>query len=172
MIVTLCGSARFEPWYLMWTEALGLSGHSVFGLTSYPSMRGGEKEWYTEEEKSGLDALHLRKIDASDCVVVLNPFGYLGESTLREIFHTKQCEKEIRFLTSYGKGVLTTGERYSSYHNSAASRYGVPVNYRAPISTVDLGDVWSDGLLPPAGDLRVSIVGRLERRLKSAMGSP
>ena len=62
MIITLCGSARFEAWYHMWNEALSLAGHRVFGLASYPSMHEGEKSWYTPEQKVTLDMVHKQKI--------------------------------------------------------------------------------------------------------------
>ena len=39
----------------------------------------------THEQKTVLDALHLRKIDLADRVLVVNPGGYIGESTTREI---------------------------------------------------------------------------------------
>ena len=40
-----------------------------------------------------LDALHLRKIDLADWVLVINPGGYIGESTAREIRYARQMEK-------------------------------------------------------------------------------
>ena len=42
----------------------------------------------TPEQKAVLDALHLRKIDLADRVLIVNPGGYVGESTRREIAGT------------------------------------------------------------------------------------
>jgi hypothetical protein len=39
----------------------------------------------TPEQKTVLDDLHLRKIDLADRVLVVNPGGYVGDSTRREI---------------------------------------------------------------------------------------
>jgi hypothetical protein len=102
VIITLCGSARFESQFHSWNERLTLAGHTVFGLTSYPSVHGGKKDWYTEEQKKLLGAAHLRKIDASDVVLVLNVDGYVGDSTEREIRHAVANNKRVYVLTTSG----------------------------------------------------------------------
>ncbi|MCP9213314.1 hypothetical protein [Streptomyces cucumeris] len=44
-----------------------------------------------------LDALHLRKIDLADRILVVNPGGYIGESTSREIAYAHATGKPISF---------------------------------------------------------------------------
>lgn len=51
----------------------------------------------TSEQKALLDALHLHKIDLADRVVVVNPGGYVGESTRREIAHARAAGKPVTF---------------------------------------------------------------------------
>ncbi len=51
----------------------------------------------TPEQKAVLDALHLRKIDLADRVLVVNPGGYVGESTRREITYARSTGKPITF---------------------------------------------------------------------------
>ncbi|MGW0486514.1 hypothetical protein [Nonomuraea sp. NPDC003214] len=51
----------------------------------------------TTEQKTALDALHLRKIDLADRVLVVNPGGYIGESTSREIAYARATGKPISF---------------------------------------------------------------------------
>jgi hypothetical protein len=51
----------------------------------------------TPEQKAVLDALHLRKIDLADRVLVVNPGGYVGESTRREIVYARAAGKPITF---------------------------------------------------------------------------
>ena len=51
----------------------------------------------TPEQKADLDALHLRKIDLADRVLVVNPGGYVGESTRREIAYAQAAGKPITF---------------------------------------------------------------------------
>lgn len=51
----------------------------------------------TDEQKAALDALHLRKIDLADRIVVVNPGGYVGESTSREIDYARAIGKPVSF---------------------------------------------------------------------------
>ena len=51
----------------------------------------------TSEQKAVLDALHLHKIDLADRVLIVNPGGYLGESTQREIAYAQAAGKPITF---------------------------------------------------------------------------
>lgn len=51
----------------------------------------------TSEQKAVLDALHLRKIDLADRVLIVNPGGYIGESTRREIAYAQAGDKPISY---------------------------------------------------------------------------
>lgn len=134
MIITLCGSARFEPIFKAWNEALSMSGHAVFSLAAYPSDKQNVKNWYTDEEKKLLDAAHLRKIDASDAIFVINAFAYIGKSTFNEIAYAMYNEKQIIYLESWGQGL-----GLSSYHSEArrklALSYGITTPATSPINT-------------------------------------
>lgn len=103
MIVTLCGSARFEDEFHYWNEFLTLNGFVVFSLAVFPS-RKGVKEWYTSIQKSQLDAVHKRKIDASRAIfVITGPVGdraenaYIGTSTRSEIEYAQDTGKIVVF---------------------------------------------------------------------------
>jgi hypothetical protein len=54
-------------------------------------------EKLTNEQKAALGALHLRKIDLADRVLVVNPGGYIGESTSREIAYAHATGKPVSF---------------------------------------------------------------------------
>ena len=54
-------------------------------------------EQITDEQKTALGELHLRKIDLADRVLVVNPGGYIGESTTREITYAQSIGKPISF---------------------------------------------------------------------------
>jgi len=100
MIITLCGSARFEDAWHYWNERLTLDGHTVFSLSVFPSTKLCKEDWYDAATKVKLDAAHLRKIDASDAIfVVTNHPGirrrYIGESTTREIAHATAQAKRV-----------------------------------------------------------------------------
>ena len=68
-----------------------------------------EIHWYRHRkagdvDKRGailLDALHLRKIDLADRVLVVNPRGYIGESTRREIAYARAAGKPVSFTTPF-----------------------------------------------------------------------
>ena len=108
MIITLCGSARFEEQFKDWNEKLTLAGHTVFSLSVYASDKkmqrmidptwNGSHEWYTEEQKTVLDQMHKEKIDLSEGIVVLNVDGYVGDSTASEIHHARRLGKSVFFL--------------------------------------------------------------------------
>ena len=51
----------------------------------------------TPEQKAVLNALHLRKIDLADRVLIVNPGGYIGDSTRREIAYAEAAGKPITF---------------------------------------------------------------------------
>lgn len=111
MVITLCGSARFEDAWHFWNERLTLDGHTVFSLSVFPS-RKGHKDWYDAATKAALDAAHIRKIDASDAIfVVCGEVGtsgrYLGESTTREIAHAEHAGKSIYYSDLY-RGTSST----------------------------------------------------------------
>jgi hypothetical protein len=58
---------------------------------------GEADEVVTAEQKAALDALHLAKIDLADRVLVVNPGGYVGESTSREIAYARAAGKPVSF---------------------------------------------------------------------------
>ena len=49
----------------------------------------------TPEQEAVLDALHLRRIDLADRVLVVNPGGYIGDSTRREITYAQALGKPM-----------------------------------------------------------------------------
>lgn len=95
MIITLCGSARFERHFHKWNELLSLSGHQVFSIAVYPSQKEGVKNWYSDEQKEILDQVHKMKIEASDGIFVINAEGYIGQSTLSELSYARSRDKLI-----------------------------------------------------------------------------
>jgi hypothetical protein len=165
MIITLCGSNRFEPYFHAWNLALTLAGHTVFSLTAFPSQNGGIKEWYTPEMKAELDAAHARKIVASDAIFVINRHAYIGESTMKEIDVAKASGKKIYAMESWGKGCGISTNHYKEIVTEAQRILGV-YNYGSPVDTFPplMKDPWNDDLLGDAGPVRraiVKVVGEL-----------
>ncbi|MFV4912718.1 hypothetical protein PFZ49_03945 [Microbacterium lacticum] len=89
-IVCICGSSRFVEAMREANRALTLSGIIVLA----PGEMNGT---VSEDEKAVLDALHFRKIDLADRILVVNPGGYIGESTSREIAYARAAGKPVSF---------------------------------------------------------------------------
>jgi hypothetical protein len=89
-IVCICGSIRFADEMRAANRELTFAGVIVVAP-------GEADEVITAEQKRTLDALHLRKIDLADRVLIVNPGGYIGESTRREIAYAHATGKPISF---------------------------------------------------------------------------
>ena len=110
-IVTLCGSTRFADEFSKQQLLLSLEGKIVLSIAILtPAVRdafGLPDAHYGEElnAKAVLDELHLRKIDLSNSILVLNVGGYIGDSTRREIAYAERQGKTVRYLeTSEASG--------------------------------------------------------------------
>lgn len=103
-IVCLCGSTRFteQMLYLEWEMAK--KGIITLGWCWLPSNHTGDGTEIEHHlaEKEGivdiLDALHLRKIDLADEIMVVNVGGYIGERTRREIQYARSKGKMVTYL--------------------------------------------------------------------------
>ncbi len=70
-IVVLCGSTRFKAEFEKATADETLKGHIVLSVGLFGHQMPGFD--MAGEDKKKLDALHLRKIDLADEVVVISP---------------------------------------------------------------------------------------------------
>lgn len=97
-IVCICGSTRFVDEMAMANRDLTFGGAIVLapGVFLRVEDRGADAS-ITPEQKAALDELHLRKIDLADRVLVVNPGGYVGESTNREIAYARATGKPVSF---------------------------------------------------------------------------
>ena len=89
-IVCICGSTRFAEELREANRDLTFAGAIVLA----PGEADGP---VTDEQKAVLDALHLHKIDLADQVLVVNPGGYIGESTSKEIAYARAGGKPVAF---------------------------------------------------------------------------
>ncbi len=97
-IVCICGSARFVDEMHAANRDLTFAGAIVVAPGVFLRAEDHEaNEFITSEQKTALGALHLRKIDLADRVLVVNPGGYIGESTSREIAYARSTGKPISF---------------------------------------------------------------------------
>ncbi|WP_405904425.1 hypothetical protein OG696_39625 [Streptomyces sp. NBC_00656] len=97
-IVCICGSTRFVDEMSTANRDLTFAGVIVVAPGVFLSAEDREADKsITNEQKTALDALHLRKIDLADRVLVVNPGGYIGESTSREIAYAHATGKQVSF---------------------------------------------------------------------------
>lgn len=94
-VITLCGSIKFKDEFMKVKEKLTLEGNIVLTPNFFSSLK---KEDIDLEMKKMLDGMHRQKIDISDEVLIINPEGYIGESTKSEIAYAKKKGKIISYL--------------------------------------------------------------------------
>jgi len=95
-IVTLSGSTRFKNEFLEVQKQLGLEGKIVISVSVFGHA---DNLQLSEEQKSKLDELHLRKIDLADTVYVIDVEGYIGGSTRNEIAYAKANHKKMKYYS-------------------------------------------------------------------------
>lgn len=104
-VITLCGSSRFVDvmavcaWLLERDEgAIAMSLHLLppwYNGGNVPADHLAESEGVA----ANMDDLHLRKIDLSDAVFVVDVGNYIGESTMREVKYATAKGVPIRWFT-------------------------------------------------------------------------
>ncbi|MFD5814728.1 hypothetical protein [Streptomyces sp. NPDC127038] len=98
-IVVLCGSTRFWKQFAEANLYETAAGRIV--LAPGCNLKEPHPLWddpdRAEQLKQQLDYLHHCKIDLADEVLVVNPGGYIGESTDHEIAYAKRLGKPIRY---------------------------------------------------------------------------
>lgn len=101
-VVCLCGSTRFWREYQEAQRSETLAGRIVLTVGFFVHAPEGEAEGeqvnIPSQVKARLDQLHLRKIDLSDEILVLNRNNYVGESTRNEIQYAEKTGKLVRYL--------------------------------------------------------------------------
>lgn len=86
----ICGSARFADEMRAANRELTLAGMIVLAPGEIDGAISGD-------QKAALDTLHQQKIDLADRILIVNPGGYIGESTTREIAYARATGKPIAF---------------------------------------------------------------------------
>lgn len=94
VVVTICGSTRFRAEMTEANRVMTLKGCVVLA----PGVFGHDGDEMTDAQKLALDELHFRKIDMADEILVVNPGGYIGESTRREIAYAQRTGKTVKYV--------------------------------------------------------------------------
>jgi hypothetical protein len=121
-IITLCGSTRFTYYFQTQTYELSMRGYIVCG----PAMDKKIDDLFalTDDEKRHIDELHLRKIDMSDAIMVLNHEGYVGKSVEDEIVYALGREEcEIRWLEPFVSVLIDKNDPSLGRRNISTASY-------------------------------------------------
>ena len=85
-VITICGSLKFQKEMMIVAEKLALEGNCVLTPT-YPISENLKK---TDEQLEKLKEAHLKRIELSDAILVINKNNYIGKSTNLEIEYAKK----------------------------------------------------------------------------------
>lgn len=94
--ITLCGSTRFKAQFEKANTYLTLKGNVVISLGFFEKSEGIE---ITPEQAELFGKIHLKKIDMSDEIFVIDVDGYIGESTRNEIEYAIKTGKSVRYFS-------------------------------------------------------------------------
>ncbi|GHD79598.1 hypothetical protein GCM10010317_100460 [Streptomyces mirabilis] len=101
-IVVLCGSTRY--WQELAEANLYETAAGRIVLAPGCNLKQPHPLWAAPAQadrlKEVLDALHRQKIDLADEVLIVNPDGYIGDSTRSEIDYARACGKPVRYTHS------------------------------------------------------------------------
>lgn len=97
-IVCLCGSTRFRKEFTEVNRRETMNGRIVLA----PGVFAHDGDPLSDEDKERLDELHRHKIRLADGVIVINPGGYIGDSTRREIEYAKAVGVPVIYTHNAG----------------------------------------------------------------------
>ena len=95
-IITLCGSLKFQKEMMEVAEKIALEGKCVL-TPVYHVMEDNE---INKEQILKLKEEHLKRIEISDSILVLNVNNYIGDSTKKEIEYAKNLGKDIIYYSN------------------------------------------------------------------------
>lgn len=95
-VITICGSLKYQEDMMITADKLGLEGDCIL-TPVYPVLKDYNM---TKEQLKNIKDGHLKRIELSDAIYVINKNNYIGESTKLEIEYAKKLGKEIMYLES------------------------------------------------------------------------
>lgn len=97
--LTICGSARFRELKEKYQAYYTIKNNLVFAPVNYLLIKNDvEIDQVTQNENVlYLERIHKTKINLSDAIIVVNPEGYYGEHTKKEILSAIKSDKFILY---------------------------------------------------------------------------
>jgi len=100
LTVCICGSTKFKHEFEQANKDFTLKGYIVLTVGFFGHC---DEDVMTDETKSALDKLHLKKIGQSDLIYIVNKDGYVGESTRKEIEYAQRLGRNIGYMEEVKK---------------------------------------------------------------------
>lgn len=94
-VITLCGSSKYKDEFEKVQLDLTLQGNIVLSL---PIFSQNDGLVLSDEQLNMLSEMHKQKIDMADEIFVVNPNGYIGNSTKQEIEYAISTNKPVNYL--------------------------------------------------------------------------
>lgn len=98
-IITLCGSLKFQKEMMKIAQSQALEGICVLTPT-YPVLKNID---ITDKQLNYFKEEHIKRIELSDAILVVDVNNYIGESTNIEIEYAKKLDKEIIYYSKINK---------------------------------------------------------------------
>ncbi|WP_460530245.1 methyltransferase domain-containing protein [Flindersiella endophytica] len=100
-VITLCGSTKFEAEFAEVNQRLTMEGCVVISLGMFRLPDLPDYDWTADSSdlRGRLGRVHFQKIRMADEVYIVDPGGYIGESTRREIAYAESLGKPVRYLS-------------------------------------------------------------------------
>jgi hypothetical protein len=100
-VITLCGSTKFEAEFAEVNQRLTMEGCVVISLGMFSLLDLPDYDWTADRSdlERQLGAVHFQEVRMADEVYMVDPGGYVGESTRREIAYAESLGKPVRYLS-------------------------------------------------------------------------
>jgi hypothetical protein len=114
-VITLCGSTKFEAEFAEVNQRLTMESCVVISLGMFSLPDLPDYDWTADSSdlKGRLGAVHFQKVRMADEVYIVDPGGYVGESTRREIAYAESLGKPVRYLSRERSARTGDGRRAS-----------------------------------------------------------
>ena len=102
-VITMSGSTKYIDLISVVAWILECDwGVITMGMHLLPDWYGANRDHQAEHEgmDKDLDRLHFRKIDLSDVLYVVDPNGYIGESTAKEVKYAVEKGLQVILYSS------------------------------------------------------------------------
>lgn len=109
MVITVCGSTKFKDETMKAIKMLEDRGCVALSVGSFMHADALQVDAKAKKE---FDRLHLDKIRMSHGIFVVNPDGYIGESTQNEINLAKSLGLDIKYMVD-PSGIRTSVKNFS-----------------------------------------------------------